>query len=106
MPKALAATAPLPTIIVPGMGSALAFMGGLAVVGGIAGAALIVSQVQAGRIPVSRTWLYGGIVTGVAIGGTIGYFAGRLIVGKTIAKLDRDADLRSLLRDSAVKEQA
>jgi hypothetical protein len=72
----------------PGVGTALAFMGGLAVVGGIGGAALMLSQAQAGRISPSRGWLYGGVGAGVAIGGTIGYLGGRYIVARTIAKLE------------------
>lgn len=91
MSRALAANT-LPAALVPGMGTALAFMGGLAVVGGIGGAALIFSQAQAGRIPVSRTWLYGGIGAGVALGGAIGYFGGRFIVARTIAKLEQESE--------------
>lgn len=66
----------------------MAFMGGLAVVGGIGGAAMILGMTQRAWIPAKRGWLYGGVGAGVAIGGTVGYFAGRFIIARTIAKLE------------------
>ena len=35
----------------------------------------------------SSAWLYGGVGSGVLLGGTIGYFGGRYIVKRSIEKL-------------------
>lgn len=83
MSQALAANS-LPESILPGMGLGLGFMAGMAVVGGLIGVAAT-SKRQ------SSAWLYGGVGSGIVIGGTVGYFGGRFIVKRSIEKLQAQA---------------
>lgn len=69
----------LPNSLLPGLGAGLGFMAGMAVVGGLIGVATT-SKRQ------SSAWLYGGVGSGVLLGGTVGYFGGRYIVKRSMEK--------------------
>lgn len=81
------------------MGLGLGFMAGLAVVGGLIGVAATSNKQSA-------AWLYGGVSSGVLLGGTVGYFGGRFIVKRSIMKLQAQKEADAAKRRGALEETA